>query len=64
VNVNLRGVFFASQYAARQMIAQGGGGRIITISSMPLDWPIPMARMAQPQEIARVVAFLQSNPGL
>jgi hypothetical protein len=46
------------------MIAQGGGGRIITISSMPLDWPIPMARMAQPQEIARVVAILQSNPGL
>ena len=26
LNVNLRGVFFATQYAAKQMIAQGSGG--------------------------------------
>ena len=32
LNVNLRGVFFATQFAAKQMIAQGGGGRIINIS--------------------------------
>ncbi|MDP4948000.1 MAG: SDR family NAD(P)-dependent oxidoreductase, partial [Cyanobium sp. MAG_102] len=32
LDVNLRGVFFACQYAAKQMIAQGGGGRIINIS--------------------------------
>ena len=31
LDVNLRGVFFATQYAAKQMIAQGGGGRIINI---------------------------------
>jgi glucose 1-dehydrogenase len=122
LNVNLRGVFFATQYAARQMIAQGGGGRIINISSVHEDWPmpnntpycvakggvrmltrtagvelagqgvsivnvgpgavatpindstmndpsllaklnaaIPMGRMAQPDEIARVVAFLASD---
>jgi glucose 1-dehydrogenase len=122
LNVNLRGVFFATQYAAKQMITQGGGGRIINISSVHEDWPmpnntpycvakggvrmltrtagvelapqgvtivnvgpgavatpindstmnnpellarlnaaIPMGRMAQPEEIARVVAFLCSD---
>ena len=34
LNVNLRGVFFATQYAAKQMIAQGSGGRIINIASV------------------------------
>ena len=122
MNVNLRGVFFATQFAAKQMIAQGSGGRIINISSVHEDWPmpdntpycvakggvrmltrtagvelaskgvsivnvgpgavatpindstinnpellaklnaaIPMGRMAQPEEIASVVAFLASN---
>ena len=122
LNVNLRGVFFATQYAAKQMIAQGTGGRIINISSVHEDWPmpnntpycvakggvrmltrtagvelaskgvsivnvgpgavatpindstmnnpellaklnsaIPMGRMAQPEEIAKVVAFLASD---
>ncbi len=32
--VNLRGLFFMSQAAAKQMIAQGGGGRIINIASI------------------------------
>jgi glucose 1-dehydrogenase len=122
LDVNLRGVFFATQFAAKQMIAQGGGGRIINISSVHEDWPmpnntpyccakggvrmltrtaalelaphgvtvvnvgpgavatpindstmnnpellaklnaaIPLGRMAQPEEIARVVAFLASD---
>lgn len=41
LNVNLRGVFFATQYAAHQMIKQGTGGRVINISSVHEDWPMP-----------------------
>jgi NAD(P)-dependent dehydrogenase (short-subunit alcohol dehydrogenase family) len=33
LDVNLKGAFLCSKYAARQMIAQGGGGRIINIAS-------------------------------
>jgi len=33
IAVNLRGTFLASRAAARQMIAQGGGGRIVNCSS-------------------------------
>lgn len=34
LNINLRGNFFCTQHAARQMIAQGTGGRIINLSSV------------------------------
>lgn len=34
MNVNLRGMFFGDQYAARQMIRQGNGGAIINMSSV------------------------------
>jgi 2-deoxy-D-gluconate 3-dehydrogenase len=34
VDVNLRGVFLCSRAAARQMIAQGRGGRIINVTSV------------------------------
>ena len=30
-----------SQIAARQMIKQGGGGRIVNITSVHEDWPMP-----------------------
>ncbi|MBS0304148.1 MAG: glucose 1-dehydrogenase [Proteobacteria bacterium] len=39
--INLKGAFFGTQLAARQMIGQGGGGRIINISSVHEDWPMP-----------------------
>lgn len=39
--VNLKSAFFGAQIAARQMIRQGGGGRIINISSVHEDWPMP-----------------------
>jgi glucose 1-dehydrogenase len=41
ISVNLTGTFLCSQAAARQMIAQGGGGRIINISSIHEDLPMP-----------------------
>ncbi|HTW27332.1 MAG TPA: glucose 1-dehydrogenase [Acetobacteraceae bacterium] len=39
--INLRSAFFGTQLAAKQMIRQGGGGRIINISSVHEDWPMP-----------------------
>lgn len=39
--VNLVGPFLVSQAAARQMIRQGGGGRIVNISSVHEDLPMP-----------------------
>ena len=39
--VNLEGPFLVSQSAARQMIRQGQGGRIINISSVHEDLPMP-----------------------
>jgi glucose 1-dehydrogenase len=41
LNVNLKSAFFGTQLAARQMIAQGGGGRIINVTSVHEDWPMP-----------------------
>lgn len=47
MNVNARGVLYCSQAAARQMIAQGQGGRIITIGSsagkIPAGKDVPIA---------------------
>ncbi len=122
MDVNLKSAFFGTQIAAKQMIKQGQGGRIINITSVHEDWPmpgnipyclskggmrmltrtaglelakenilvvgvgpgavatpintqtmkdpalmekldaaIPLGRMAKPEEIARVVAFLASD---
>lgn len=41
MDINLKGAFFSTQIAARQMIEQGEGGRIINISSIHEDWPMP-----------------------
>src|SRR5215471_5596212 len=39
--INLKGAFFGTQIAAKQMIKQGGGGRIVNITSVHEDWPMP-----------------------
>jgi len=39
--INLKSAFFGTQFAARQFIAQGGGGTVINISSVHEDWPMP-----------------------
>jgi glucose 1-dehydrogenase len=41
LSVDLKSAFFGTQIAARQMIRQGGGGRIINITSVHEDWPMP-----------------------
>src|SRR5438270_3323412 len=41
LDINLKSAFFGTQLAAQQMIKQGGGGRIINISSVHEDWPMP-----------------------
>jgi glucose 1-dehydrogenase len=41
LDINLKSAFFGTQLAAKQMIKQGGGGRIINISSVHEDWPMP-----------------------
>jgi glucose 1-dehydrogenase len=41
ISVDLKSAFFGVQRAAKQMISQGGGGRIINISSIHEDWPMP-----------------------
>ena len=43
LGVNLRGVFFGIKHAAKQMIAQGGGGRIINIGSQASKSGFPFA---------------------
>jgi glucose 1-dehydrogenase len=39
--INLKSAFYGTQLAAKQMIAQGDGGRIINITSVHEDWPMP-----------------------
>jgi glucose 1-dehydrogenase len=39
--INVKSAFFGTQLAAKQMIAQGGGGRIINMTSVHEDWPMP-----------------------
>ena len=41
IAVNLTGPFLCAQAAAKQMILQGNGGRIINISSVHQDLPMP-----------------------
>ena len=41
LSVNLYGSFCVSQVAARQMVRQGGGGKLVLISSVHEDIPFP-----------------------
>lgn len=41
LSINLKSAFFGTQIAARQMIRQGTPGRIINITSVHEDWPMP-----------------------
>jgi glucose 1-dehydrogenase len=39
--INMKSAFFGTQAAAKQFIAQGGGGLVLNISSVHEDWPMP-----------------------
>ncbi len=39
--INLKAAFFGTQLAAQQMISQSGGGRIINLTSVHEEWPMP-----------------------
>ncbi|MGH2604109.1 MAG: SDR family NAD(P)-dependent oxidoreductase, partial [Dehalococcoidia bacterium] len=41
IDINLKSAFFGTQLAAQQMVKQGGGGRIINMTSVHEDWPMP-----------------------
>jgi glucose 1-dehydrogenase len=41
LDINLKSAFFGTQLAAQQMIIQGDGGRIINMTSVHEDWPMP-----------------------
>jgi 2-deoxy-D-gluconate 3-dehydrogenase len=41
LDVNLRGLYYASQKAAQQMVKQGGGGRIINTTSLASHMGVP-----------------------
>ncbi len=41
LDINLKSAFFGTQVAAKQMISQGRGGRIINMTSVHEDWPMP-----------------------
>jgi glucose 1-dehydrogenase len=41
MSINLKSAFFGTQIAAQQMIKQGGGGRVINVTSVHEDWPMP-----------------------
>ena len=41
LNVNIRGLFYASQKAAQQMVKLGGGGRIINTTSLASHMGVP-----------------------
>lgn len=42
INSNLRSTFLCTQAAAKQMMAQGGGGAIVNIASIEAENPAPM----------------------
>jgi len=39
--IHLKSAFFGTQIAAKQMIKQSCGGRVINVSSVHEDWPMP-----------------------
>lgn len=69
LDVNLGGVFFTLQAAANQMIAQGGGGRLLAISSIMAEWggaatPAYTASKAGVKQVVKAFALACGRHGI
>jgi NAD(P)-dependent dehydrogenase (short-subunit alcohol dehydrogenase family) len=69
IGVNLSGVFFTLQAAANRLVAQGGGGRLIAISSIMAEWgaagtPAYAATKAGVRQLVRSFAMACGRHGI
>ncbi|MBX3024470.1 SDR family oxidoreductase [bacterium] len=69
IDVNLTGVFLTLQAAANRMIAQGGGGRLIAISSIMAEWggaatPAYTASKAGVKQLVKAFAMAGGRHGI
>lgn len=69
IAVNLKGVFLTGQAAARQMVAQGGGGAIINMSSVNAEIAIPnqvpyVASKGGVRQLTKVMALSLAPHGI
>lgn len=69
IDVNLSGVFFTLQAAANQMIAQGGGGRLIAMASIMAEWggaatPAYTATKAGVRQVVKAFAMACGRHGI
>lgn len=69
IGVNLSGAFFTLQAAARQMIAQGRGGRLLAVSSVMSEWgsgmtPAYSASKAGVRQLVRSFAMACGKYGI
>jgi len=59
IDTNLKGTFLCSQVAARQMVAQGRGGRIVSVSSRAAYGPSPRGAHYSASK-AGIIAFTRA----
>ncbi len=69
LRVNLKGVFLTGQAAARQMVAQGGGGTIINMSSVNAVMAIPsitsyVVAKGGVNQLTKVMALALADKGI
>jgi NAD(P)-dependent dehydrogenase (short-subunit alcohol dehydrogenase family) len=69
IDVNLTGVFLTLQAAANQMIAQGGGGRLIAMASIMAEWggaatPAYTASKAGVKQLVKAFAMAGGRHGI
>ena len=56
-NTNIKGMFMCSQAAAKQMVKQGGGGKIVNIASIEGEFPLTAGRVHYHASKGAVINF-------